>query len=159
MHGCCSNRFVSHLIHESTRTGRKNTRTIERSDINRQNACFSLLVIPAKAGIQLLALRKICGELDPSFRWDDEIQFLLRESRMTKRIQRNIVGLAVGMVATVAVAALAQAADAGTAKPLTMTDVLAASKPADWHALDPENTLYLELPVGRVVIELSPAFA
>ena len=78
---------------------------------------------------------------------------------MTKRIQRNIVGLAVGMVATVAVAALAQAADAGTAKPLTMTDVLAASKPADWHALDPEKTLYLELPAGRVVIELSPAFA
>jgi peptidylprolyl isomerase len=44
------------------------------------------------------------------------------------------------------------------AKPLTMSDVLAASKPGDWHALDPENTLYLELPSGRVVIELSPAF-
>jgi peptidylprolyl isomerase len=40
-----------------------------------------------------------------------------------------------------------------------MSDVLAASKPADWHALDPENTLYLELPGGRVVMELSPVFA
>ena len=45
------------------------------------------------------------------------------------------------------------------AKPLTMSDVLAASKPQDWHALDPQNTLYLELATGRVVIELAPLFA
>ena len=38
-------------------------------------------------------------------------------------------------------------------------DVLAASKPGDWRPLDPENTLYLELTNGRVVIELCPAFA
>ena len=44
-------------------------------------------------------------------------------------------------------------------KSLTMADVLGASKPADWRALDPENTLYLELTNGRVVIELAPAFA
>ena len=43
---------------------------------------------------------------------------------------------------------------AAPAKPPTMTDVLAASKPQDWHALDPQNTLYLELASGRVVIEL-----
>jgi peptidylprolyl isomerase len=41
----------------------------------------------------------------------------------------------------------------------TMADVLAASKPADWRTLDPENTLYLELASGRVVIELAPEFA
>jgi len=41
----------------------------------------------------------------------------------------------------------------------TMDEVLAASKPSDWRALDPENTLYLELPAGRVVIDLSPDFA
>ena len=41
----------------------------------------------------------------------------------------------------------------------TLTDVLAASKPADWRPTDPQNTLYLELPAGRVVIELAPAFA
>ncbi|HET7064783.1 MAG TPA: peptidylprolyl isomerase, partial [Rudaea sp.] len=40
-----------------------------------------------------------------------------------------------------------------------MSDVLAASKPQDWHALDPQNTLYLELATGRVVIELAPLFA
>jgi peptidylprolyl isomerase len=41
----------------------------------------------------------------------------------------------------------------------TMADVLAASKPSDWRTLDPENTLYLELASGRVVIELAPQFA
>jgi len=40
-----------------------------------------------------------------------------------------------------------------------MADVLAASSPADWRPLDPENTLYVELASGRVVIELAPAFA
>jgi len=44
-------------------------------------------------------------------------------------------------------------------KPLTMADVIAASKPADWHGLDPQDTLYLELASGRVVMELAPAFA
>lgn len=41
----------------------------------------------------------------------------------------------------------------------TMADVLAASQPADWRRLDPQNTLYLDLPKGRVVIELAPQFA
>ena len=39
------------------------------------------------------------------------------------------------------------------------TDVLARSAPGDWRALDPDNTLYMELPAGRVVIELAPQFA
>jgi peptidylprolyl isomerase len=41
----------------------------------------------------------------------------------------------------------------------TMGEVLAASGPADWRSPDPENTLYVELPGGRVVIELAPRFA
>jgi peptidylprolyl isomerase len=41
----------------------------------------------------------------------------------------------------------------------SMAQVLTASQPADWRTPDPENTLYLELPAGRVVIELAPAFA
>ena len=40
-----------------------------------------------------------------------------------------------------------------------MTEVLAASQTSDWRPLDPENTLYLDLPAGRVVIELAPRFA
>src|SRR5277367_1855295 len=45
------------------------------------------------------------------------------------------------------------------AKQPSMPEVLAASSPSDWRPLDPENTLYVELPSGRVVIELAPAFA
>ena len=40
-----------------------------------------------------------------------------------------------------------------------MADVIAATTAADWRPLDPENTLYLQLGSGRVVIELAPAFA
>lgn len=41
----------------------------------------------------------------------------------------------------------------------TMADVLAASKPSDWRPLDPNDTLYMDLPSGRVIIELQPDFA
>ncbi len=44
-------------------------------------------------------------------------------------------------------------------KALTVEQVLAASAPTDWRELDPHNTLYMELPGGRVVIELSSQFA
>jgi len=38
-------------------------------------------------------------------------------------------------------------------------EVIAASQPAEWRALDPENTLYMDVPEGRVVIEMAPQFA
>ncbi|UGQ45566.1 peptidylprolyl isomerase [Massilia endophytica] len=38
-------------------------------------------------------------------------------------------------------------------------DVIKASKPSEWRPLDAENTLYMEVPGGRIVIELSPVFA
>jgi peptidylprolyl isomerase len=44
-------------------------------------------------------------------------------------------------------------------KAMTGGDILAASTPADWRTPDPQNTLYLELPAGRVIIELAPQFA
>ncbi len=44
-------------------------------------------------------------------------------------------------------------------RPPTAAEVLAASTASDWRPLDPQNTLYLELPSGRVVIELMPQFA
>ena len=40
-----------------------------------------------------------------------------------------------------------------------MSEILAAAQPDDFRALDPENTLYLELASGRVVMELVPLFA
>jgi peptidylprolyl isomerase len=36
---------------------------------------------------------------------------------------------------------------------------LAAAPAADWRALDPAETLYMDLPAGRVVILLAPGFA
>lgn len=44
-------------------------------------------------------------------------------------------------------------------KPRLMQEVLDASQPGDWRTLDPQNTLYLDLASGRVVIELAPDFA
>jgi cyclophilin family peptidyl-prolyl cis-trans isomerase len=38
-------------------------------------------------------------------------------------------------------------------------DLLKSSKPTDWRPLDNDNTLYLELAAGRVVMELAPQFA
>jgi len=43
--------------------------------------------------------------------------------------------------------------------PKTTADVIAQSPASDWRPLDPERTLYMDLPAGRVVIELDPAFA
>ena len=41
----------------------------------------------------------------------------------------------------------------------TVADVIKASTPADWRALDPANTLYMDIAAGRIVIELAPEFA
>ena len=58
------------------------------------------------------------------------------------------------------VAALpALAANESAHKPLTTEQVIAASTSTDWRPLDPQNTLYVELASGRVVIELEPLFA
>ena len=51
--------------------------------------------------------------------------------------------------------ALADEADA----PKSPSELLAASQPSDWRTLDPENTLYMRIPAGQVVIELAPQFA
>jgi peptidylprolyl isomerase len=40
-----------------------------------------------------------------------------------------------------------------------MAEVLAAADAADWRTLNPEDTLYVELERGRIVIELAPRFA
>ncbi len=45
------------------------------------------------------------------------------------------------------------------ARPVTVTDLLSEAHPGDWRRPDPENTLYMQLPGGRVVIELAPGVA
>ena len=62
-------------------------------------------------------------------------------------------------VALAGITLLCQAADQPKAThSKALADILAASKPGDWRPLDPANTLYLQLPGGRVVIELAPGF-
>jgi peptidylprolyl isomerase len=44
-------------------------------------------------------------------------------------------------------------------KPPTVAQVLESAQASDWRRPDPRDTLYLELPAGRVIIELAPRFA
>lgn len=80
------------------------------------------------------------------------------------RTTRPALALALSsLVLTTLVCAPALAGPAAAPKPAaakpTVSDIVKAAKPADWRPLDPANTLYMELPAGRVVIELAPAFA
>jgi len=68
-------------------------------------------------------------------------------------------GLAVAVLCVVPALHAAPPAGEPPQKALTTAEVLAASAPADWRPLDAQNTLYLELASGRVVIELNPEFA
>ena len=84
-------------------------------------------------------------------------------------IRLRLLGLVLSLTAAFSAAIPAAAADAppppppkapaGETSAPTSAEVLAASSPSDWRPLDPANTLYVELPGGRVVIELAPAFA
>ncbi len=78
-------------------------------------------------------------------------------------LRRVTVAAAIASCLSAAPLAAAAAPPAGTQQPLkkvmTVAEVLAASTPADWRPVDPQNTLYLELPTGRVIIELAPQFA
>ena len=64
------------------------------------------------------------------------------------------------LLAGLALAALALglAGDAA-AKPVTVADLFAGSPAADWRVPDPEDTLYMDLARGRVVIELASRVA
>ena len=58
------------------------------------------------------------------------------------------------------IAAPAIAADgAQQPKRKSAQDIIDAAPASAWRDLDPANTLYMELPTGRVVIELAPGFA
>ena len=74
---------------------------------------------------------------------------------------RTLARAALAALAAAALAPVAAAAapPAAASKPLTTAEVLAASSPSDWRPLDPQYTLYLELPPGRVIIEMAPVFA
>ena len=60
------------------------------------------------------------------------------------------------LLTLIAAAGLAQAAPAPQP---SLAEILGHSSPADWREVDPARTLSMDLPQGRVVIELAPAFA
>jgi cyclophilin family peptidyl-prolyl cis-trans isomerase len=74
---------------------------------------------------------------------------------MTHRTIRHILALG----ACALLASQAGAADKELAPKPSVGDIVKAAKPSDWRALDPDNTLYMDMPWGRVVIELAPTFA
>jgi peptidylprolyl isomerase len=49
--------------------------------------------------------------------------------------------------------------DSNREKPPTTAQVMESATASDWRRPDPANTLYMELPGGRVIIELAPRFA
>jgi cyclophilin family peptidyl-prolyl cis-trans isomerase len=60
-------------------------------------------------------------------------------------------------VATSLLALSASAADKSKPTP-SPKELLTASKPSEWRRPDPQNLVYMQLPTGRVVIELAPDF-
>jgi cyclophilin family peptidyl-prolyl cis-trans isomerase len=63
------------------------------------------------------------------------------------------------LLLALALGACANAPAAPAAPAPSLADILAHSPARDWRPLDPQNTLYMELPGGRVIIELSPDFS
>ncbi len=81
--------------------------------------------------------------------------------QVAKQTKLALVAASAALAAGAAMAAPAPAPATPRELPVkaTVADVVKASKPGDWRALDPENTLYMQMAGGRVVIELAPAFA
>jgi cyclophilin family peptidyl-prolyl cis-trans isomerase len=61
--------------------------------------------------------------------------------------------------AALSIALSAWVSSSAVAKPVTVPELLSGSPAQDWRAPDPDNTLYMELARGRVVIELAPRVA
>lgn len=85
--------------------------------------------------------------------WRGKVQ---STTRFLCRCRKSAFAAALG--ASLALAAHAADTPASHKAP-TMQQVLDASTPSDWRPLDPHDTLYMDLPQGRVVIELDPAYA
>lgn len=78
-------------------------------------------------------------------------------SKRVKPWHKSAVLATTGALAALIFIAMSSAGASASGR--TMADVLAASKPSDWRTLDPNDTLYLDIPAGQVIIELAPQFA
>jgi len=76
---------------------------------------------------------------------------------LNSRVSISCIGLMVFAASTCLASSTAQ--DDHAPPPNTMQILLETAQPSDWRALDPEHTLYLDLPAGRVVMELTADFA
>jgi cyclophilin family peptidyl-prolyl cis-trans isomerase len=78
-----------------------------------------------------------------------------------QRKEENVKRWIAASMGVIAVAAFAQAPKpaAPPPKPVSMADLLKDSPASDWRDLDPDDTMYIELPAGRVIIELAPSYA
>ena len=74
----------------------------------------------------------------------------MRENLMSKNITLLTAALCL---------ALSPLAANAAGKGKTMQDIIDASTAADWRTPDPDNLLIMDIPGGRVVIELAPMFA
>ena len=72
------------------------------------------------------------------------------------QMRRGLLALALALA--VATPALAQDAQQPP-KRKSAKEIIDAAPASAWRNLDPANTLYMELPAGRVIIELAPGFA
>jgi cyclophilin family peptidyl-prolyl cis-trans isomerase len=64
---------------------------------------------------------------------------------------------AAALAVAISLLALPAAADTSTSTP-TPKELIAKAKAEEWRTPDPANLLYMQLPQGRVVIELAPDF-
>lgn len=83
---------------------------------------------------------------------------MLKKQRLFSLLASAILATASTITCKTAASASAVASEK-TATAVTVADWLAQSSASDWRELDADNTLYLELATGRVIIELASEFA
>jgi peptidylprolyl isomerase len=83
-----------------------------------------------------------------------------KDNQQMFTLTRSTIRFTMIAAALVAASCLpAHAKDAASKGQPSLADIIKASSASDWRELDAKNTLYVELPAGRVVIELAPQFA
>jgi peptidylprolyl isomerase len=75
------------------------------------------------------------------------------------RVEALFALLLLGACASAAVEPLPAAPEAPAGPARSVAEILEQSPASDWRALDPNNTIYMELASGRVIIELAPEYA
>ena len=93
--------------------------------------------------------------------WTNETDAIcMRARRVSAALIAGAVLAGLAPVNASAQVPAAQRTTKSATKPVpTYSELLASSQSTDWRELDLDNTLYMDLPAGRVVIEISAAYA